>query len=132
MRGSMASHTVRTLMWAGLLTAATACGGNTISTPEDLPLDTFAADEPFTMTFTMQNCSDGCATYEEGECDVSVDEEDRVIEADPSISFERDVADDECDNRCGPAVFAHCDVPALGPGTYEVRANGFETTITVE
>ena len=104
-----------------------ACGGSSLTTPEDLPITTYPADAEFRMTFVMDSCADPCATYDPAECSVSV--EGQTIEVDVEVSYER--SDEACSNQCGGQVLAHCTVRALGAGTYTVQAGSFQRQITV-
>lgn len=128
---ALATQLARALPFAFIVTLA-GCGGQTVDTPTDLTRTTYPAGQAFTLSFTMQACSDMCAEYDEPSCGISVNEDDMVIDASPSLSFDRNVDDVECPNRCGPARFAHCEVPAIGAGTWTVEANGFTRTIVVE
>jgi hypothetical protein len=106
-----------------------ACGGSSLTTPEDLPITTYPADTEFRMTLVMDTCADPCATYEPAECSVSV--EGMTIEVDVEVAYEHN--DDGCalTNQCGGQVLAHCTVRALGAGTYTVQAGSFQRQITV-
>jgi hypothetical protein len=114
------------------LLALTACGGQSVGTPSDLDVKTYPADQTFTLSLTMQACSDVCAEYDEASCSVNVKEDDKILEVNASLSWDRTVSESECVNRCGPPKFAHCDVPALSAGTYAVEAGGFTTKIVVQ
>ena len=120
---------VRLLSALALVVAVAACGGLSVDTPTDLKVTTYPANQAFTMSLTMQACSDVCATYDEASCSTSVD--GNTIKANASLSYSRTVDGSECVNRCGPPKFAHCDVPALAAGDYTVEAGEFTTQIVV-
>jgi hypothetical protein len=111
-----------------LVAVAFACGGQSLTTPEDLPITTYPAGSEFTLTFVMESCADACAQYEQGECSVSVD--GGTIEVEVSVSYERNDSDG-CTETCSGNVLAHCRVGALDPGTYTVQAGSFQRQITV-
>lgn len=123
---------ISTLFSAVALLALTACGGNSTDTPTSLDVTTYPAGQAFTMTLTMQACSDMCAEYDEGSCSTNVKEDEMIIEVDASISWDRIIDDGECPNRCGPPKTVTCQVGALDPGVYTVVANGFERNITIQ
>lgn len=113
--------------------AFSACGGKSLERPESLPLRTYPADRDFRMSFVMTSCSDPCAEYEESECSVDVDTEDRVIEVSVSVGYsDRDGVDRAtCALACGKPVLGHCDVPAVPAGRYTVVSGVFSADIDV-
>ncbi len=123
---------VAPVLSAMALMALTACGGQSVETPSDLVVKTYPAGQTFTLSLTMQACSDVCAEYDEASCSVNVKEDDNVIEVNASLTWDRTVSESECVNRCGPPKFAHCDVPSLAAGTYSLEAGGFTTNIVVQ
>jgi hypothetical protein len=125
----MSTLRARLILSAAL--ALVGCGGLSVDTPVDLQVTTYPANTPFTLTLTMQACRDACATYEEAECSVSV-KADNVLEVDASVQYDRTVDEQQCPNRCGQPVFAHCPVPSLGAGTYTVESGSFVRTILVK
>ncbi len=118
----------RILPALGLL-ALCACGGQSSDTPSDLQVTTYPAGEAFTLSLTMQACSDVCAEYDEPNCSVDVD--GNTIKVNASLSWSRQGSDSECPNLCGPPKFAHCDVSALDAGTYTVESGQFRKDIVV-
>lgn len=105
--------------------------GDSLTTPEDIPITRLPANEPFSLTLVMESCSDPCTSYGEPSCEVGVDEEDRVIHVDASVDLGSQ--DGECISAlCGPQVLAHCDVPALPAGTYTVRSGTFMHQISLQ
>lgn len=106
------------------------CGGDTLTGVTEVTLANYPAGQAFRLTAIMTACSDSCSTYEEAECSVDVNEEDRTITLDASACFERTM--DDCAELCGPRILAHCEVPALTSGTYTVQSGVFARTITVE
>jgi len=127
----MAKTRIRSFLSAAGLLALVACGGQSTDTPTSLDVTTYPANQPFTMTLTMQACSDICAEYDEGSCSVDVDKEKMIIDVDASISWDRKLDAAECPNRCGPPVKVTCDVEALDAGVYTLEANGFTKAITI-
>ncbi len=113
-----------------LALALAACGGNVIDTPEDIPVDEFAQGTT-KITLTMTSCSDTCADYEEAECTTELSEREITVNASVSFTPGARVDGETCSLRCGPAILAHCTVPALATGTYTVKADGFERKIFV-
>lgn len=107
-----------------------ACGDSLV-VPEALPLTRLPAGQDFVLTLVMTSCSDTCATYDEPQCDVSVDREDRVIRVDACVGINRDAVE-TCLPVCGREILAHCDVDALPAGTYTVRSKGFAAQIELE
>lgn len=120
------------LLSAVALLAVAACGGNSTDTPTSLDVTTYPAGTAFTMSLTMQACSDMCAEYDEGSCSTDVDKDEMVIDVSASISWDRIIDESECPNRCGPAKKVICSVEALDPGVYTVKSNGFQRRITVQ
>lgn len=118
---------VRTLLAFTFGLALVACGGNTLTQPQDLPTKVYPANTPFRLTLVMKTCSDSCATYEAGECTVEV--EGNTLTVDASIDYER--TGESCTERCGTPVLLHCDVGGLSAGEYSVEADGFTRQITV-
>lgn len=115
----------------GALLLIAACGSSaTITMPQDLQRTAYPANQPFRLTVILQSCSDSCAEYEEPTCEVSVDREERVIELDVSVSYDR--VGDTCNERCGPPIFGHCAIGSLPPGTYTVKSGKFRRLITLE
>ncbi len=110
--------------------ALPACGLPVIERPESLELTSYPAGRAFRMTLVMRACADGCATYEDADCSVSVDEDAKRVDADASVAYSREDGA-PCNLACGPAVLAHCDVPALTAGTWTVRDGDFERRIEV-
>ena len=113
-----------------------ACGSTTLDSPEFLPR-TLYANGAQQMTFVMASCSDTCSSYEVSECSVELDKESSELNVDISVT----VSDREGTNRstlegcgvtCGPAVYAHCPLPALSAGKYRVIAGSFETSIEIQ
>lgn len=121
---------VRTVLALGLLSLA-ACGGQSTDSPTGLLVTTYPAGQAFTMSLTMQACSDVCAEYDEGSCSVDVKADENVLDVNASLSWDRKVSESECDNRCGPPKFVHCAVPALSAGTYTVKSGQFSKDIVV-
>ncbi|MEQ9499753.1 MAG: hypothetical protein RIT81_22935 [Deltaproteobacteria bacterium] len=113
-----------------LLGGALACGGNTLEGVEDLPRTNYPRGVPFRMTVMMTACSDACSEYEEADCSVDVNEDDKEISVSASVCFDRVM--DECPEICGPRVNAHCEIPPLDGGTYTVTSDNFTATIDVE
>jgi hypothetical protein len=118
----------------GLGLSVSACGGDSLSRPESLPLHSYPADREFRMSFVMSSCSDPCAEYEAGDCSVDVDAEDLKISVDVSVSYsDKDGVEREtCALTCGKPVLAHCDVSSIPAGTYSVTADTFSTSIDVQ
>lgn len=110
-----------------------ACGGDSLSRPESLPLRSYPADTAFRMSVVMSSCSDPCAEYEASECSVDVDTEDRIIEVDVSVSYsDRDGVDRAtCALACGKPVMGHCEVPAIPAGSYTVVSGSFSASVDV-
>jgi hypothetical protein len=106
----------------------TACGGQSLTTPENLRIDTYPKDTPFTLTLVMESCRDTCATYGDAECSVEVAEENMIL-VEIEVSYER--LGDQCAEVCAGEVLAHCDVNGLPAGKYTVKAGGFQRTIDV-
>lgn len=117
----------RTLLALTFGLALSACGGSTLTQPQDLPTNVYPANTPFRMTLVMKTCSDSCATYEAPECTVEVDGTTLLVDA--SVSYER--TGETCTERCGAPVLAHCDVGGLAAGEYVVESEGFRRQITV-
>ena len=108
-----------------------ACG-SALTIPEDIPITHLPAGQDFVLTLIMDTCSDTCATYEEGSCDVSVNKEKMEIRVDASVGFDANAVDN-CVSVCGGEVLAHCDVDPLPAGTYTVKSKGgFSEQIFVE
>jgi|SRR5687768_10501525 len=105
--------------------------GESLVIPEDIPITHLPANEKFVLTLVMESCSDTCATYEEAECDVSVDEEEMIIRVDARVGYDSEVVEN-CVSTCGVPILAHCDVEALDPGTWTVSSRGFEHEIILE
>ena len=113
-----------------LLLLVSACG-DALRIPEDIPITHLPANQDFVLTLVMETCSDTCAKYDEPECSVQVDEEERIIRVDVSVGFEPNVVED-CVTVCGREILAHCDVDALPAGTYTVTSKGFVHEIILE
>lgn len=111
-----------------LVTGLMSCGGQSLTTPESLTIQTYKKDTPFTLTFVMTSCRDACATYETPECSVEV--EGNTIRVDVEVSYERN-GGGTCIELCAGEVIAHCDVQALPEGTYTVESGSFSKTIDV-
>ena len=109
-----------------------ACG-DALTIPEDIPITHLPAGEDFVLTVVMESCSDPCAAYEEPECSVDVNEDDKTLFLDATVGFDAGAVEN-CASRglCGPMIFAHCEVDALPEGTYTVRSKGFEALIFLE
>ena len=114
----------------------TACGSATLDSPEFLHRTVYAVGAQ-QMTFVMATCSDTCSVYEVSECTVELDSDSSRLEVDVSV----DVSDREGTNRstldgcgvtCGPSIYAHCALPTLSPGKYQVIAGSFETSIEIQ
>ncbi len=74
------------------------------------------AGEPFTLPVTLDAC--GCCP--DTQCDVQLGD----VEGRPALRVSTRICPDPCDcDGCFPAQ-AQCEVPSLGPGTYEVVVNG--------
>jgi hypothetical protein len=103
------------------------CGGQTLTTPESLRIDTYSKNTPFTLTFVMTSCRDACATYETPECVVEVT--DKTITVEVEVPYSRE--GDTCIEVCAGEVIAHCNVSPLPAGTYTVESGSFRKTIDV-
>lgn len=104
-----------------------ACGGQSLTTPESLRIDTYRKDTPFTLTLIMESCRDTCSTYSESKCSVEV--EGNEILVDVEVEYERN--EESCVEVCAGEVLAHCSVNGLPAGKYTVKAGGFSRTIDV-
>ena len=116
--------------FALLLLFLTACG-NSLEIPEDIPITRLPANQDFVLTLVMESCSDTCATYDEPECSVSVDERENIITVDASVGFSSNDVEN-CVSICGREILAHCEIDSLPAGTYTVRSKGFEAEIILE
>lgn len=113
-----------------MVLALAACGGDIIDTPEDIPVDEFAAGTT-KITVTMTSCSDICAEYDEPQCTSEVSGTDIKLDATVSYTSKAPADGESCSLVCGPAVLAHCSVPALPAGTYTVTAGALTKKIHV-
>ncbi len=116
--------------------ALTACGDPGLSNPQGLQVTNYKANEAFTLSLTMSNCSRPCQDYSEMSCTVSVDSEKKEIKVDARVEV-KDATTESCleTNRCdGAAVLADCKVDALEAGSYTVLASdgGFSRVITLQ
>lgn len=110
----------RLLMALNLLFAA--CGSEVLNRPADLEFTEYPAGEFFTLTLVMSYCSSSCETYEDAECEVSVNVDERRIEVSPEVRVER--ADGACTESCsGAPVLVHCEVEPLASGEWTVEAS---------
>jgi hypothetical protein len=121
----MFSRAFRALLFA--LPLLSACG-QSLTTPEDLVITTYAANTRFTMTFVMKSCGDACSKYDAPSCNVSVD--GHTINVNAHVGYSRNSG--ACSELCGPEVLAHCDVGPLPSGTYTVVSGGFRRDITLK
>jgi hypothetical protein len=114
------------------------CGSTSLTSPEFLPRTVYAVGAK-QMTFVMTTCSDTCSSYAEAECDVELDSETGQLIVDVSMEVtERPkpakeyASDPVCGLTCGPSVYAHCELPSLAAGKYQVIAGSFETSIEIQ
>ena len=135
-RPSAPGATLRSLaIVLGLAAPGLASCGQALTNPEDLVIKRYPKDTPFRISLTMRSCSDRCSTYETPECAVAI--EGTKIELDVSVAYDERAGTDRstltgCSEACGPPVYAHCEVRALGAGTYTVESGGFRREIVVE
>ena len=111
------------------------CGSTSLTSPEFLPRTVYGVGAK-QMTFVMSTCSDTCSSYAAAECVVELDSETAQLIVDVSVEVtERDGADRDtlkgCGVTCGPSVYAHCELPSLAAGKYQVIAGSFETSIEI-
>jgi hypothetical protein len=124
---------MRNFRLLGLALLMLAACGRALNTPESLPTRVFPANEKFTMTLVMKSCSDVCLTYDQANCNVSID--GHVIKLDIDVPIHDANLQMQppggCGLACGPEVFAHCTIPSLAPGGYIVSSNGFTAMVTL-
>lgn len=108
---------------ASLALGSMGCGGESLTRPTDLPITVYPAGSDFTLTLVMKRCRQTCETYSEASCDVSIEEDDRIVRVSPEVSVETN-GDERCDPSCGGApVLVHCRVSALAPGEWTVESS---------
>jgi hypothetical protein len=117
-----------------LLLAFAACGGQSLETPEGLPIREYSAGADFTLTLLMESCSDTCSTYEPAECSTEIEGMEILVEVSVPYSEKEGTNSstlEGCSLACGPSIFAHCPVSSLQAGTYQVVAGSFRAPITI-
>ena len=137
----MANRTAHALV--ALYFSLSACGAS-LESPESLRQKVYAVGAE-KMTFVMLTCSNVCVSYGEAACSVALDAEAERLEVDISVSMTQESTqikiggkyyDDEekqkmCGIVCGPTIYAHCPLPDLSAGKYQVVAGSFDATIEV-
>ena len=94
----------------------------------------------------MKSCSDTCESYEAASCSLALQRSlgvsssglsyAQTLVGSVAVSYGDKAGTDpstlkNCSLQCGPAVLAHCSVPALSAGTYGVEVGTFKDIIVV-
>ncbi|MFO0722875.1 MAG: hypothetical protein U1E65_03760 [Myxococcota bacterium] len=137
--------TLRSGLVLALLVSAAGCG-RALTVPEKLEIHDYPANTALTLTFVMKSCSDTCETYESPSCSLALQQSvgvspdgisfSQTLVGSVAVGFGDKAGADpttlkNCSLQCGPAVLAHCSVPALSPGTYGVEIGTFKDSIVV-